>query len=1087
MRLRGREGPAHVENRFDGGSVGWLIQGGSLHIHLPPLTVRSHMLRLVGTVALGAVAALLLVQPDVLIRVIGALSALLALAQLVAQIRAAASRAVVVVPESRLTAAVALLAGRLRETYDSEERLARIHDPVPLRVRWAVGNRDVTDPWTTAPEPDGGDLADLEELFTRLPRGRLVVLGAAGAGKSVVALRLARVLLDSESAGRPLAVVLPIAGWDPTVDGPWRWAAARIAGLYPELGRTEPERLAVAEALLNQGRILPVLDGFDELPADYRGRALRELNAALGADRRLVLTSRPQEYADAVEATNVLSGATVVELCPLTAGQLTEFLPRTSRHTVTDGHTVTKWDLVLGRLRDPGSDGAARALRQALSTPLMVGLARAAYSDTDADPRDLLDVDLFPDRQAVEDHLLDAFVPAVYGIPLDDREARGPWSAAQAERWLGFLARHLQRTRSQELAWWRLDLAAPRLTLCAIPLASVALVVAALAWTGVAEAHLLWRGWPVWLPLSAWAVIGILAGAAATRRESMPAPRQLAFPRGWRIWDPLRTLSAPADTVSAASPWEVLRLDRRASLVASVAVPKRAEGELSLAEYAVLAGGLVVIGGLMPDRWNDMTPLRWALAITAWVAAAALCRVARSAWGRYVVTRTWLAATGRLGWRLRDFLEDAHRRGVLRQSGGVYLFRHAEVLDRMAGERVPAADRPRPVAVRARRYALVGLHGMAVGALVLVGVGSMGLLAGDPGPYRAPKTHPCSLLTVEELEPVVSGAVSVPVVSGAFSAEQEDGSCQWKAMGPGPKATLLLWVSAAGPDGRSSAVRAADNWVLTGGSPEPELTAVGDRAGGHVSDGSFTQATVRARSANAIVAVVYDEEGADRARVLTAAGAIAEQVLYNAHLGPEPDRPLAALPRPRPPAGSRFARYRDVQQRPLVGPVWQVSEHSEFHDFPPYPFVFRGPRMPCVQSGGFLAWTCSDKVDGLPRPVYGWMGIDVAECGGTACTEAQEERFAARFEWFGVKQDDDWKHPDHATTYTELTADSNPDEDWPLVRRLYNLQMLRTFAAGGKHYLLAFRMEIEPEYADVARKTLNDIVAQTSPATLPRP
>ncbi|MER6995680.1 NACHT domain-containing protein [Streptomyces sp. NPDC000410] len=266
-------------------------------------------MRLAGAVASGAAAAALPGQPGAGARVAGALLALLDLTQLVGLVRAIGAGREIVVPESELTAAVAPLAGRLRETYDSEERLARIHNPVPLRVRWAAGRRELTDPWIKAPHDGGGDLTDVEGLFTGLPRGRLVLLGAAGAGKSVFALRLARALLDSEAAGAPLPVVLPIAGWNPAEDGPWRWAAARIAGLYPELGRSEPERPAVAEALLNTGRILPVLDGFDELPADYRAKALRDLNTALGADRRLVLTSRPQEYADAVGATNVRCGS----------------------------------------------------------------------------------------------------------------------------------------------------------------------------------------------------------------------------------------------------------------------------------------------------------------------------------------------------------------------------------------------------------------------------------------------------------------------------------------------------------------------------------------------------------------------------------------------------------------------------------------------------------------------------------------------------------------------------------------------------------------------------------------------------------
>jgi hypothetical protein len=48
------------------------------------------------------------------------------------------------------------------------------------------------------------------------------------------------------------------------------------------------------------GRILPVLDGFDEIAEDLRPAARRQLS---DADMPLVLTSRPKEYTAAVAGT----------------------------------------------------------------------------------------------------------------------------------------------------------------------------------------------------------------------------------------------------------------------------------------------------------------------------------------------------------------------------------------------------------------------------------------------------------------------------------------------------------------------------------------------------------------------------------------------------------------------------------------------------------------------------------------------------------------------------------------------------------------------------------------------------------------
>jgi hypothetical protein len=50
----------------------------------------------------------------------------------------------------------------------------------------------------------------------------------------------------------------------------------------------------------------------------------------------------------------------------------------------------------------------------------------------------------------------------------------------------------------------------------------------------------------------------------------------------------------------------------------------------------------------------------------------------------YGISRIWLALHNQLPWRLMSFLADAHRRGVLRQAGVVYQFRHLELQHRLA-------------------------------------------------------------------------------------------------------------------------------------------------------------------------------------------------------------------------------------------------------------------------------------------------------------------------------------------------------------------------------------------------------------------
>ena len=56
----------------------------------------------------------------------------------------------------------------------------------------------------------------------------------------------------------------------------------------------------------------------------------------------------------------------------------------------------------------------------------------------------------------------------------------------------------------------------------------------------------------------------------------------------------------------------------------------------------------------------------------------------QTAWPSYLLTRGWLAFNHRLPRSLMSFLADAHQRGVLRQAGAVYQFRHIELQHRLA-------------------------------------------------------------------------------------------------------------------------------------------------------------------------------------------------------------------------------------------------------------------------------------------------------------------------------------------------------------------------------------------------------------------
>ncbi|MCZ4603055.1 NACHT domain-containing protein [Streptomyces sp. Lzd4kr] len=349
------------------------------------------------------------------------------------------------------------LADAVREQWAAEFRLRRLQDPEPVDVRWVAADPRLADHPENVlriPAPRDGErqLGGIVNAFAAVPGRRLVVLGGPGSGKSVLALRFTLGRLAVRRPGGAVPVIFPLAGWDPRHSGLRDWLAERLAADYRPLAALADGRRTMARALLDTGLVLPVLDGFDELPQAVYGEAVRRINAELDDDLPLLLTSRPQAWATAVDEGDVLTAAQVVKLLPLDIGQSAAYLERTARPLPADGgRRATVWTPVLRYLEEePGHPLAA-----VLTVPLMVALARTVYGDRSRDPAELLDDARFESAERIEEHLLEAFVPAAS----HDAGDRG---AVEARRRLGALARELQKRGTGRLGWWELEAMAPR-------------------------------------------------------------------------------------------------------------------------------------------------------------------------------------------------------------------------------------------------------------------------------------------------------------------------------------------------------------------------------------------------------------------------------------------------------------------------------------------------------------------------------------------------------------------------------------------------------------------------------------------------
>ncbi|MFH8553474.1 NACHT domain-containing protein [Streptomyces celluloflavus] len=819
------------------------------------------------------------------------------------------------------------LAEALRRQYTRDERLLHIAEPHIIEV-----------PWTPRPErPD----TPVSAYFESLPDRRLVVIGCAGAGKTVLALRLATELLAGRdhSPERPIPLVVPLAAWH-LDKGLADWVAQRLAADFPRVCAPVPgaRPYDVALHLLRAtGRVLLILDGFDELPPARRKEALRQIVETLRG-RPFVLTTRADDYLEHAPDQSVFA-RTEITLQGLTDDAVSGYLN-------PSGSDRSPWAPVLARLRDTDDIAAeTERLREALRVPLMAGLARVTYGWDGNDPGELLSPDAFNERGALERHLYDVFLDTAYSASHDVRAEHGGWRPEEARRWMGFLAVRLKAAHEPDLAWWRLQKEMPWPVRLLYVAPAYLLSVLLLARADIATGQ--WGGgMPVWLAYALACSLTLYGSAADPENERVHlTPWLLGRPDGARVRKALRSgkgrlvalglalttasvitsalhhqwlvvgfctvtfaaLLQPvlplvwrfADQAPERTPRETIRADRQVVLTLGWLAPIRLTPDGLGSRYPLLLAPVLFTWWQFNGRTlHTDTPLDWAVAVASWW----LYAVGLSAWGQYGTAHVWYAATGRLPWRLTAFLEDAHARGVLRQSGGVYRFSHIELRERLAETYDGTPPRHAPPRAPLASLALV------LGALLTTRV-FLSAMNIHPPPDPVPHVPAaCSLLDFHELRPLTSTGTkptltksSTRSLPGRWPPFPGLNVCA-VASGPSPTAPALrIAVAAAGwksTDTFNGALYAVDQFRTLGQKASPEATEhrlpdLGDEAAvlikkdahGLWSKGPEPwQAMVRVRVGNALFVTTYAEQSATRAHTTKAAETLMRDLLRRSDL-----------------------------------------------------------------------------------------------------------------------------------------------------------------------------------------------------------
>ena len=267
------------------------------------------------------------------------------------------------------------------------------------------------------PLPEGTKVVD---LFDAIGVGRtLLILGEPGSGKTTTLLELTRdlILRAKQDDNLLIPVVLNLSSWANKRQKIEDW-------LVEELGDKYDVPKAIREPLVKKQKLLPLLDGLDEVKVQYREEcivALNQFKQDYGSE--LVVCSRIKDY----EAlTNRLNFQCAVYLRLLTIEKVHHYLDSLGSD-VTGLNTLVQEDKVLQELAQ---------------SPLMLNIMTLAYQGVAVE--DLYTTNLLEERRI---KLFDDYIEKVLNRPNRSKN-QTKYSKKQIKLWLSWLAKKMSQESS---------------------------------------------------------------------------------------------------------------------------------------------------------------------------------------------------------------------------------------------------------------------------------------------------------------------------------------------------------------------------------------------------------------------------------------------------------------------------------------------------------------------------------------------------------------------------------------------------------------------------------------------------------------
>jgi hypothetical protein len=167
----------------------------------------------------------------------------------------------------------------------------------------------------------------IKRMFETSRFGRFYIIGSPGAGKTLLAIQLACELIgESAEDATLIPVILPLQEWRADNSSLDRWFAYQAADKLDV-------PIEIARLLIDNGMILPVLDGLDEMATSSarRGDAADFIDALNNWDGCVIVTCRTDTWAAIEAGGTTMEDATGIILTPVTPRQQVAYLNERNR------------------------------------------------------------------------------------------------------------------------------------------------------------------------------------------------------------------------------------------------------------------------------------------------------------------------------------------------------------------------------------------------------------------------------------------------------------------------------------------------------------------------------------------------------------------------------------------------------------------------------------------------------------------------------------------------------------------------------------------------------------------------------------